>query len=307
MTLLARAFLAVTLAFPAISADGAAQTTSARPRTGCNLRIDSNGSNWIIQGYDPFSSNQSTATFDVLFFNDGDGECRFRPVFMTDSAPFGLQAETGRRVSYTLLDTWGQYDATPLGGRTVVRITNRPVVVSAGAQQLVRYVLNVAAAEIPGDGLYSQRLIMEADQLDGTPIASRQFLIGIHVLPSATMGLAGAFRRNGSQADVDLGELQSGIAPAPLALQIKSTRGYRLAVQSLNGGKLRLAGTDWAIAYDLQIDGRTVMLTGDSTLAFGRGGGLRADTLPVVFRIGDVDGRRAGIYADTLTVSVAVE
>lgn len=307
MTLLARAFFAVTLALASANAEAAAQTTSARPGTGCSLRIDSNGSNWIIPGYDPFSGNQPTATFDVLFFNDGDGECRFRPVFMTDSAPFGLQADTGRRVGYTILDTWGQYDATPLGGRTVVRITNRPVVVSAGAQQLVRYILNVAAAEVPGDGLYSQRLIMEANQLDGTPIASRQFLVGIHVLPSATMGLAGAFRRNGSQADVDLGDLQPGVAPVPLALQIKSTRGYRLGVQSLNGGKLRLAGTDWAIAYDLQIDGKNVALTGDSTLSFGRGGGLRADSLPVVFRIGDVDGRRAGIYADTLTVSVAVE
>lgn len=305
MTPLARALLAATLAFAAT--DASAQATAARPATGCRLRIDSNGSNWMIQGYDPFASNQSTATFDVMFFNDGDGECRFRPVFMTDGTPFGLQADTGRRIGYTLLDTWGQYDATPLGGRTLVRINNRPVVVSPGAQQLVRYVLNVAAGEIPGDGIYAQRLIMEADQTDGTPIASRQFLVGIHVLPSATMGLAGAFRRNGSQADVDLGELQEGVAPVPLALQVQSTRGYRLGVQSQNGGKLRLAGTDWTVAYNLQIDGRAVTLGGDSTLSFGRGGGLRADTLPIVFRVGDVDGRRAGIYSDVLTISIAVE
>ncbi|VVT22370.1 conserved exported hypothetical protein [Sphingomonas sp. EC-HK361] len=302
---LARAVLAATLALAAT--DASAQASAARLATGCRLRIDSNGSNWMIQGYDPFASNQSTATFDVMFFNEGDGECRFRPVFMTDGTPFGLQADTGRRVGYTLLDTWGSYDATPLGGRTIARITNRPVVVSPGAQQLVRYVLNVAAGEIPGDGIYSQRLIMEADQTDGTPIASRQFLVGIQVIPSATMRLAGAFRRNGGQADVDLGELQQGVAPVPLALQVQSTRGYRLGLRSQNGGKLRLAGTDWWVPYDVQIDGRTATLTGDSSLSFGRGGGLRADTLPVVFRVGDVDGKRAGVYSDVLTVSVAVE
>lgn len=305
MTLFASAVLAVMLGLATANAD--AQTPSAIAGTGCSLRIDSTGANWIIPGYDPFSGNASTATFDVLFFNDGDRECRFRPVFMTDGTPFGLQAGTGRRVGYTLLDTWGQYDATPLGGRTIVRITNRPVVISAGAQQLVRYVLNVAAAELPGDGLYSQRLIMEADQVDGTPIASRQVVVGIQVLPAAMMGLAGAFRRNGSEADVDLGDLQPGIVPVPLALQVRSTRGYRLGVQSLNGGRLRLAGTDWTIAYDLQIDGRTVALSGNATLSFGQGGGLRADALPMVFRIGEVSAQRAGVYADTLTVSVAVE
>lgn len=302
---LARFMLAAALALTANAAS--AQSQVQRTTAGCRLRIDSNGTNWIIQGYDPFSGNQSTATFDVLFLNDGNGECRFRPIFMTDAAAFGLQGDRGRRVGYTLVDTYGNYDATPLGGRTVTRITNRPVVIGPGAQQLVRYVLNVATNEIAGDGLFSQRLIMEADEVDGTPIASRQFVLGINVLPSATLGLAGAFRRNGSQADVDLGELVEGVAPVPLALRVQSTRGYRLGVQSLNGGKLRLGGTDWTVPYQLQIDGRTVPLGGDVSLAIGRDSGLRTDTLPLLFRVGNVDDHRAGLYSDVLTVSIAVQ
>lgn len=291
----------------AMLASGATAQTAPRPTTDCRLRMDTSAGSWIIQGYDPFSGNGSTGTFDLTFVNDGEGECRFYPLFQTDAAPFGLQANGSARVPYTLLDTFGQYDATPIAGRTIRRTTNRPVVVQSHSQQLVRYIMTIQPGAIPGDGNFTQRLILNAEGVDGSPLAARQILLGIDVPPSATLGLAGAFRRNGGQADVDLGELVEGIAQVPLQLHVRSTRGYRLGLESLNGGVLRLAGTQWAVPYRVVIDGKVATIGSESAYVSSNRAGLRTDTLPLAFSIGDAANRRAGTYSDVLTVSIAVQ
>lgn len=288
------------------SAQAVPQTAGHSP--GCDLRIAVPTGDWIIDGYDPFGSDPPIGTYDLTFVNNGGSECRFYPVFDTDGAAFGLAGRSGRgRVPYSLVDVYGNYDATPIGGRTVRNVTHRPVVVSPHAQQLVRYVLTVADTAIPGDGRFTQRLLVEADDIHGAPLADRQILLGVNVLPSAVMGLAGAFRNNHGQADVDLGELSEGSPSIPLNLQIHSTRPYKLQITSLNSGTLRLANTQWSVPYRLTI-GNRAMPFGSSVL-FGNDSprGIRSDSLPLAFHIGDVSDRRAGVYVDTLTVTVSAD
>lgn len=303
-----RALSSFVISLAAITANPAiAQSLAPGGSSDCSLRIDGSPGNWIIQGYDPFSGNASIGTYDVMFVNDGGKECRFYPIFETDGSPFGLQAESGRRVPYTLLDTYGQYDATPLSGRTLTQLTHRAVVIAPHAQQLVRYVMNVAADSLPGDGDFTQRLLLNAVSTSGAPLTERQVIVGIDVIPSATLGLAGAFTNNNGRADIDLGDLAEGTPAIPLQLHVQSTRRYQLEVDSLNDGKLRMAGTEWVVPYQILIDGRLVRLGSKAGYSSARRSGMRVESLPIAFRIGDVSNKRAGAYSDVLTISVSVD
>jgi hypothetical protein len=284
-----------------VSAQAASRPSSAD----CRLRIDTVATNWVIDNFDPFSDGAAASAYDVLFVNEGDGDCRFYPRFDTDQATLGLRADAGPAVPYTLLDMTSHYDATPIAGRTVRRATNQPVVIASRGQQLVRYILNVPGEGIGGDGLFTQRLLLTAEDLSGSPLSQRQLVVGLRVAPSATLSLAGAFTRNGSQADIDLGDLSQGAPAIPLNLQVFSTRGYRLAVESLNGGRLRLGGTGWMIPYTLLIQGKAVRFGESGGYLSGNNSILHRDSLPLAFSIGSVADYRAGSYSDVLTISIS--
>jgi hypothetical protein len=302
-----RLLLLLAAAFSAIAGAAAAQVpVPAGSNAGCRLRIDTGVSSWIIRGYDPFASGTPTGTFDLVFINQGQAPCTFFPTFMLDQEPFGLQADGGRLAPYRLVDMFANTDATPAAGRTLHRTTQRSVVVAPGGQEVVRYQLIVGEEAVTGDGLYSQHVQVEAQGADGAPVGERQLVLGIDVLPSATLGLSGAFRVNHGQALVDLGELKEGIAEVPLQLRVESTRRYTLTVDSRNNGHLRLENGEWSIPYQLLINGQAM------ELGSGRGlyrdtapSGPRRDSLPLAFRIGDISDRRAGAYGDVLSISIA--
>lgn len=291
----------------------AAATAQVNPAPGagqvpqCQLYINVPAGSWIVDGFDPFAGTDPGASFDVLFVNTGDRECRFFPLFQLDQAPFGIQADSGPRVPYTLYDDLSNYDATPLGGRTLRRAVAQPVIIAPHGQQAGRYTFHTQASSLPGDGLFTQRLILEAEDVNGTPIIDRQIVLGVRVLPSAVMTLAGAFTRVNGQADVDLGTLQTGIAPVPLQLQVRSTRAYQLSAESMNGGRLRLGTTGWYVPYDLIVNGQQKPASGGRVYESARNTGNHQEVLPLGFRIGSVEQHRAGIYSDLLTLTVAVQ
>jgi len=291
----AAAFLVTVVATPAVA-----------QRSECRLRIDTNPSSWIIRGYDPFGNSASSGTFDLIFTNDGDAECVFSPVFVLDGEPFGLSAGNGRRTQYGIVDLFAGANATPLAGRTQRRATRRNVVVAPRSQEVVQFQLVVDERSITRDGLHDQRVTIEAESSDGLPMAAEQLVLGLDVLPSATLGLSGAYRVNNGRAMVDLGELQEGIAQVPLQLRVQSTGRYKLTLESHNNGRLQLPGTQWFVPYGLAIDGQSIELAGGSGEYLSpTGQGLRRDSLPIRFRIGDVSDRRAGTYSDVISISVA--
>jgi len=277
----------------------------AKPDDGCRLRIDATQGQWIINGYDAFSDSSPIGSFDLTFVNSGDGACRFLPIFQTDGSAFGLTTGNGPFLPYSLFDLYGGYDASPIGGRTLRTANHRRVEIAPHTQQIVRYTLNVGGT-IPGDGLFKQRLAIIAEDDNGSTLAQRSVNVGIHVLPSATLGLAGAFQRHNGQADIDLGDLQTGIAAVPLALSVQSTRGYTLAFKSLNAGNLRLSGAEWRIPYRIIVDGQLLDL-GSESLYSKRASSMRRDSLPIAFQIGDISNKRAGTYSDLVTVTVSVD
>jgi len=294
-----RTLLLAAAATAAFVSPAAAQTAQ------CRLRLDAVPSSWIIRGYDPYGESPSNATFDLAAINDGDKECVFYPVFTLKGEPYGLKGATGRPTTYHLMDLYGGYDATPIAGRTQARVTRRSVVVGPHSQQTLQYALVVDTDGIDSAGIRDQTVDLEAQDKDGLPMAGRQLVLGIDVMPSATLGLTGAFRVSGSQAVVDLGDLKEGPAEVPLQLRVQSTGRYRLTLDSQNKGHLQLPGTAWAVSYGMRLGSQSIDLSsGSGNYVSPSEAHARNDSLPIHFRIGNVDDLRAGTYSDVISVSV---
>jgi len=273
---------------------------------GCKLRIDAGPTNWLIQGFDIFDTTPAQATFDITYTNNGTGNCAFVSNFNLAGQPFGLVGPGGDRAAYVLYDAFSHFDATPLTGETRTSVIRRRVTLAPGQQQVVSIQFAVVRSDLQHDGEYSQTAVIEADRSDGAELAGKQIVLGIQVTPSARLGLAGAFRMHGGQPIVDLGDLREGPVNLPLALRVESTRRYNVSFQSQEGGHLRLQGTDWTIPYDVTLDGTLVGLAGGSGKYSSSGPQrLRFDSLALGFVIGDTRTRRAGIYSDVLSITVA--
>lgn len=271
----------------------------------CRLRMESSRTNWLIEGHDAFDPNPATGLFDLILNNDGPAECRLTINASTDSEPFGLSSDRSDRVAYSLVDHANGDNLSPTTGRNLPKAGQHVVVVPGNAQAIVRIDL-LTQSDFPGDGLFSQQLRLEATAPDGTALAERAIQISVRVDPSASMALSGAFKRTGSIADIDLGELTTGIANLPLNLRIKSTRGYSISVSSLNDGLLRMTEGDWSVPYRIAIAGTLLNASGGRFTAPAEGR-MRNDVLPIAFQIGETTGRRAGRYSDVLTLTVAVD
>jgi len=294
---------ALATAAPALAqpADG-----SQSPKS-CHIRVNAAPSAWVIRGYDPFGAALPEDTFGVTFTNDGDSECRFTPVFRMEQPPFGLARGAGSPISYVLISLVDSQDVTPRSGLTVRRPSQRQIVLGANENRTLLYRLAVNADQVEEAGTFTQEVTVEAQDDSMIAVGGARLVLGIDVLPSARIGLAGAYTMSNGRALVDLGELREGPAPVPLQVRVKSTGRYSLDVSSENGGRLRLGTSEWYVPYSLAIGGMRVNLASVDTLAGPTGSGLTRDALPMHFTIDDVDGRRAGTYSDVISISVTAQ
>lgn len=272
---------------------------------GCQLRVELNPGQWIVSNYNPFGSAHAGGEYDALFINQGEGGCTFSLATDTAAAPFGLsRSGNGSRVAYSLIDTMSGDDLTPTRGRSPISVTRRQWTVPPHGQQLVK--LRFEAIEpFSGDGLYQQQLVVRAETPEGGILAERPVTVGVDIEPQATVGMSGAFRRINGQADVDLGVLEPGYAKIPLQLHVRSTRAYVITSESVNGGKLQIAGTRWEIPYNLVFAGRPVSPDGGSYNGTPNGGSS-VDNVELGFDIGQTAGKAGGEYSDVVTLTIAV-
>lgn len=284
-------------------------TDASAQRSDCRIRVESNPSDWVIRGHDPFEAQLPVGQFDLILANDGDQDCEVSALFQLDQEPFGLRSGTGgARLVYSLYDQTGGADATPRAGRSQRSLATPRIRIAARQQQLVRYQFAVDTATLPGDGLFTQQLAIELEDDRGAVVGQRRILAGIDILPSARIGLAGSYRMNDGRPTIDLGELRQGTAPVPLQLRVASTGRYRLGFESANNGQLVIPGTGWAVPYDLRAGDQEVVLAGGAKeIAGPNGRGYTRQTVPIHFIIGDVSTQRAGLYSDVLTITVVAQ
>lgn len=296
--LLAAALLAVPLHAQAPTAGGNARGVD------CLIRANATPTSWLIQGYDPFDSAIPEGTFGVTFVNEGTAECRFSPTFELSQPPFGLSKGTGKPIGYALLSMTDTQDVTPRVGKTQRISAQRMVTLGANASRTFLYKLVADPDDVKESGTFTQDVTLEAQDSNFRSLGGTRILLGIDVLPSARIGLAGAYTMSDGHAVVDLGELRPGVAPVPLQLRVASTGSYDLSVSSANSGRLRLGSSEWYVPYSLAIGGNSINLTGVRTVSGPTNGSLRRDSLPIQFLIGSTSDRRAGIYSDVISISV---
>ncbi|WP_439568821.1 hypothetical protein [Sphingopyxis sp.] len=270
----------------------------------CLIRANATPTSWLIQGYDPFDGAIPEGTFGVTFVNEGAAECRFTPTFELSQPPFGLSKGSGRPIGYALLNLTDTQDVTPRAGRTQRSPSQRMITLGANASRTLLYKLVADPDDVKDSGTFTQDVTLEAQDSSFRSLGGTRIVLGIDILPSARIGLAGAYTTNDGHAVVDLGELRPGVAPVPLQLRVASTGSYDLSVTSANSGRLRLGSSEWSVPYSLAIGGNAVNLTGARTISGPTNGGLRRDALPIQFVIGNTADRRAGVYSDVISISV---
>lgn len=270
----------------------------------CQLTIEPGQTEWEIR-YDPYTEDVAQRQFDVALLNRGETPCE--GVIRTDlrGEQFGLtQMRTSDRVAYALIDERGGADITPRAGRNARRLDTRSISVAPGERALVRFTFAPDTAGRLSAGSYSQDVFLAVEDAAGTAMAQRPITLSLNVISTALMGLKGQFQRSNGVANIDLGELRSGLRPLRTSLFVLSTAGYSVSISSANKGQLRLGQTDWYVDYALGLDNRQMDLRTVSTLT-QPSRSARADDYDLSVDIGSVAGKRAGKYSDTLTFTIS--
>ncbi len=295
---------AIVIATALFTTPALAQSPDMARGADCLIRMNATPTSWMIQGYDPFGGSAPEATFNVTYTNEGTAECRFVPLFQLDQPPFGMSKGTGKRIGYALLNLTETQDVTPRAGQSLRTPSQRELSLGANESRTLLYKLVADPDDVQDAGVFTQDLTIEAQDSRFRSFGGTRLVLGINVLPSARIGLSGAYSMTDGHAVVDLGELRQGIAAVPLALRVNSTGNYDVAVSSANAGRLRLGGSGWYVPYSITLGGNSVNLSGARTISGPSNKGFRSDSLPIQFVIGDVSDRRAGTYSDVISISV---
>lgn len=270
----------------------------------CALSIQPAQDQWTIR-FNPLEDDVAQRSFDVLLVNTGSTPCNGNILASLQGDPFGLAGVSGvARVRYALVDVdFGGADITPRTGESARR-PGTSVSIQKGAQQLARVTFAAFPDAGVAQGLYTQVVNLSLQQANGTVHAIRPVTLALDLAASAAIGLKGEFTRPQGTAMIDLGELTEGARPLNTSLYVHSTGGYRVSISSANLGRLRQGTTAWYVDYNLKVGTRDVNLQRTDTINVVSQT-ARKDDYPLSVMIGDVAGKRAGEYSDTLTFTVA--
>src|SRR3546814_11806088 len=91
----------------------------------------------------------------------------------------------------------------------------RMLTLGANGSRTLLYKLVADADDVKDSGIFTQDVTIEAQDSSFRSLGGTQLVLGINVLPSARIGLAGASTLNDGHAVVDLGALRPGVAQGP--------------------------------------------------------------------------------------------
>lgn len=281
--------------------------TAAEAAT-CNVTI-SNISPIPNVIYDPFEGLARSATYTVDFTNAGPDACS---VGLAISSPPPGSPRNFKNGSNTL-----RYTLESSGGAVFPNNIATPAgsfvnVLPGGTRRLTLRV-KVDAGLIAPTGTYSDILTFRAYQ-SGTPLVQvgtdRTATASAVVEARAQINIAGAsgtFGQPFALDRLDFGALTAGATRSAI-VQVRATSPVSITVSSLGQGRLKHTAltADPGVGYTMQLDNTSVPLTGGS-FSLNRSPPITLDGInyPMSLSIGDVSGRPAGNYQDTLTINVA--
>lgn len=266
----------------------------------CSGGFDGPASQTLPQ-YDPFAAVNLRVRVGLSVRNWSEAPCQFR-VFFTRVPASG---EFAPNLHYLLVD---QNGAGLLRADMDNAETNRSLLsplVSGSSVGLLEFYLDVARGQISLPGTFTDRVAAILYATDRNIELDRRTLQFTLPVPSVSIvNIAGG----GLSTSINFGKLEAGKARSVI-LEARANEPYTVKFTSQHNGRMLLdppvAGQNWAIDYQLRIDGasadlaNTVNLSADSTSS-----GQRSHNLE--FKIMDVGNKRAGIYKDVVTAIIAV-
>jgi spore coat protein U-like protein len=289
---------------------------SAPVALGCSLDLDSSTTTqWIGvdgRGYDVFDPTTLYQPL-ALSIRSVDGTCSFYATVASNASKGsdGLLYSGSDTLQFTVYR--GANGGQPLSATAAT--TEADVLVGAvgagGDKATFQVAYSIAPQQVVPPGDYTGEItvsLYEGKFGAGTLRAQHQIPLTVHVPSITELSLSqGAFNPEKKVETVAFGTLHQGDIRG-LNLQARSNGGYRILLQSENGGAMRDTdpADDSTVPYECYVDGRLVKLSksasdavSSSTVTDPLGRSHRLD-----FRIGALGHATAGDYRDVVTVTV---
>lgn len=248
--------------------------------------------------YMPFSERAETITIRI----DGSADSACRIVLRLSSVSGDVLLNNGQRLGMELR-TWQGHLLTSDSGEGFA-ITLLPAAANGVSADLVAI---IPPRQAVPPGLYEGVFELEPASGDGGGRTVR-FNLTARVAPQADIRLAGK-RGSANGRGVDFGLLETGREETAF-VSVRSNSAYAVELESRNGWFLKLSGSDNPndrIAYSTWFNGFPVPRQALARLPRRyEPGGLENHLNPLRFRVGDVGGKPAGLYEDTVRLTVVL-
>lgn len=251
--------------------------------------------------YQPFDAAGAIAEQRVTIRNTGSQDCVFQLNFnrldMAGQGLGGLEFELRGGAGEALA-------ASAPGPASGGSLTSRPLAPDESFDFV--YALSLPPGQITPPGDHEQAVELEllgaADvrSLRGaTPLDRRRLRLNCHVPRTLSINIRGA----GTRKTIDFGTLAEG-ETKHVVIATRSNQPFVLEASSRHGGAMAMAPPlqRWRVPYSMALDGAAVAFPARIG-PFG-GTSLAGHEFDVVFTIGDVEGKRAGLYADEITIEI---
>jgi hypothetical protein len=248
------------------------------------------------KAYDPFAPEDSRQHYVLSVRNQGEIPCAFAVDMSSEHVPLSFEG----KLRYDLADGGGA--ALPFPGATLVTPLLRP-----GEEHKLTFLAMIGRGQATPPGRYHDRIgaILRAAHGHAAryTLDRAALYLTCRVASITEVNIAGA----GLRTAIDFGELVSGDRRSVL-LEVRANQHYSLQIQSEHGGVLALSpsipGETWSIDYALLIDDRPVHLRPHTAVYFPVPKIIEEEQHKFTVSIGDVSGKRAGLYRDVITITI---
>jgi hypothetical protein len=282
-----------------IAAAGLVFLAAGEASAACSGRFA--GSPPLSGEYDPFAAADTAIAGRVTIENTGSVPC----VFEIAAQPAPAIVAHGPIPQFELRGPAGDVlAASGLGPKDTARAIRHPL--APGERAEIRVHLRLPAGQMLPPGRHELIFEVTLAEAGGGGGRDTRPLLDRGTLPASLriddrigLNIAGA----GVARTIDFGELRQGDSRRVL-IEARGNRNFLLEATSRNGGALSMDAPhqQWRIPY-------TLMLGGVRTQLPARAGpfaptSIAGQQLEVLFVIGDVAAKRAGLYTDELTIEI---
>jgi hypothetical protein len=249
--------------------------------------------------YAPFDAFDLRKEHRILVRNSGAEAC----VFWLGAIRLESGPPSAGALAFELGGTDGAWSGAAVGAEPIWLASRH---IAPGESYDFTLTLSIPAGQVlpPGSIQHHFELALQgtaegAPPPHGPALDSRPMQLIVSIADYLSITIAGA----GLRKTVDFGELTEG-ARREVRIEARSNQRFSLEATSREGGALAMAPpyAQWRIAYQMLLDGEALALPG--TLGPFAGTGLAGRGFDAVFAIGDVRGKRAGLYSDEVVIEI---